>query len=138
MQKSKVTPQSTQKKKATLPLISQRLFDLPSPTPMALIILEKIWARPYLIKVSFSVSLGGCFMRLLLVENGDKLGSRKLSPELELATLLGVDVNNVLPRVGTRTPHKEENTFVWENNTTGVEVGKPMGMWVGSNQDRGR
>lgn len=131
------SPEHT-KKKVTLPLISQQLFGIPSLTPMALIILEKIWARPYLIKVSFSVSLRGCFMRLLLVENGDKLGSRKLSPKLELATILGMDVNNLLPRVGTRTPLKEENIFLWENNTTGVEVCKPVGMWVGRHQDHKR
>lgn len=51
-------------------------------------------------------------MRLLLMENGDKLGSRKLSPKLDLATILGMNVNNLLPRVGTRTRLKEENIFV--------------------------
>lgn len=72
------------------------------------------------------------------MENGDKLGSRKLSPKLELATFLGMDVKDLLPRVGTRTPLKEENIFVWENSTTGVEVCKPVGMWVGRHQDHKR
>lgn len=49
-------------------------------------------------------------MRLLLVKNGDKLASRKLSPKLELATVLGMDVNNLLPRMDTKTPHVRRKT----------------------------
>lgn len=50
-------------------------------------------------------------MKLLLVENEDKPGSRKLSPKLDLAAILGMNVNHLQPRVGTRIPLKEKNIF---------------------------